>query len=116
MNEQDTLLRELARLSLEARAHARGKRPDVALLRLASSLDALSKSLTTKIIHNSPFTNREKEILLHISQGFTNREIAGALEVSEKTIEYHVNSILQKTEATSRAEAVTNAFKNKWLS
>jgi DNA-binding NarL/FixJ family response regulator len=112
----DLLALELGRLATEARAHARGKRPDVALLRLASSLMGLTRSLSKTTLTDSPFTIREKEILFHVSQGFTNRDIAAALDVSEKTIEFHVNSILKKTESASRAEAVANAFKNKWLS
>ncbi len=115
MTDLDFLFKELTRLSYEARAHARGRKPQIALLRLASSLDGVLKSLRSQTIVDSPFTSREIEVLVHISNGFTNREIAGALGVSEKTIEYHVNSILKKTESTSRAEAVNNAFKNKWL-
>lgn len=112
MNTEENLRSELERLAFEARVQSRSKRPDVALLRISQALLSLSQSLKTS---DSPLTSRESEILIYVSQGFTNREIAGALGISEKTIEFHLKSILSKTEASTRAEAVTNAFKLKWL-
>jgi len=63
----------------------------------------------------SKLTPREKEILYHVSQGFSNREIASALDISEKTIEFHLKSIFNKLEVTTRTEAVSMAFKSGWL-
>lgn len=73
------------------------------------SLDDSSISL------KNPLTNREKEVLFHVSEGFTNREIASAFNISEKTIEFHLKSIFVKTDADTRTEAVKNALKNKWI-
>ena len=64
---------------------------------------------------DSPLTKRETEILGHVSQGFTNKEIASALRVSTKTIEYHLSSILKKTESSNRTEAVKNAIDLQWI-
>lgn len=111
----DILIHELKRLSEEARLQSKSKRPDIALMRLSHALASLLVSLENKPEGKSPLSKREKEILLHVSQGFTNREIASALSISEKTIEYHLTSIFNKTEASSRTEAVTNALKNQWL-
>ncbi len=111
----EVLIHELKRLTDEARLQARSKRPDIALMRLSHSLASLLKSLENKSEGKSPMTKREIEILTHVSQGFTNREIASALSISEKTIEYHLNSIFTKTEASTRTEAVTNALKKNWL-
>jgi DNA-binding NarL/FixJ family response regulator len=109
-------LTEIETLAYEARVHARGGRPDIALLRISSRLSSLLISLKQEpVAVNSPFTKRENEILTYVSQGFTNRQIALAVELSEKTIEFHLASIFSKTSAASRAEAVTNALKNKWL-
>lgn len=58
---------------------------------------------------------REKEILSHVANGFTNREIASALSVSEKTIEYHMKSIFTKTGSSKRTEAATYALKKGLL-
>jgi DNA-binding NarL/FixJ family response regulator len=110
------LIYELKRLSQESRLQSRSGRPDIALTRLSSSLLSLAKSLEDTTEEKSPLTKREGEILAYVSQGFTNREIASALEISEKTIEFHLNSIFNKVHASTRTEAVTNALKNKWLS
>ncbi len=107
---------ELKRLSKECRLHAKSNRPDIALMRVATSIESLIKSLEKNSIspHN-PLTARELEVLFHVSQGFTNREIASAFHLSEKTIEFHLKSIFIKTESSTRTEAVKNALNNKWL-
>lgn len=49
-------------------------------------------------------TEREREIAARIAQGESNREIADAFVVSERTVETHVTNILNKLGFTSRAE------------
>jgi DNA-binding NarL/FixJ family response regulator len=85
-------------------------------MRTAASLNSLAETLTGEVSEESPLTKREQEILFHVSQGFTNREIASALNISEKTIEFHLKTVFQKTEADSRTEAVKNALTRKWIS
>jgi DNA-binding NarL/FixJ family response regulator len=48
-------------------------------------------------------TAREREVAALIAQGKSNREIAEALVVSERTVESHVTNILTKLDFTSRA-------------
>jgi two-component system, NarL family, nitrate/nitrite response regulator NarL len=50
-------------------------------------------------------TEREREILVLVGQGFTNREIGQRLHLSEKTIKHYVTNILQKLHVRSRVEA-----------
>jgi DNA-binding NarL/FixJ family response regulator len=54
-----------------------------------------------------PLTSREMEVLQLVAQGMTNKAIALRLSISEHTVKFHVNSILGKLSAHSRAEAVT---------
>ncbi|OGN89462.1 MAG: hypothetical protein A2158_02335 [Chloroflexi bacterium RBG_13_46_14] len=54
-----------------------------------------------------PLTPREIEVLQLVAQGMTNKAIALRLSISEHTAKFHVNSILGKLSAHSRAEAVT---------
>ncbi len=54
-------------------------------------------------------TPREMEVLQLIAQGLGNREIAQQLAVNERTVKYHVSTILDKLEVTNRTEAVTTA-------
>ncbi|AUN99701.1 DNA-binding response regulator [Bacteriovorax stolpii] len=84
-------------------------------MRVANSLESLVVSLNDSPSADSPLTAREKEVLFHVSQGYTNREIASAFNLSEKTIEFHLKSIFTKTESSTRTEAVRNAINNKWL-
>ncbi len=113
--DEKAILQEIRRIASECRLQAKGLRPGLALMRAASSLNSLAESLSEDFSKESPLTKREREILFHVSQGFTNREIASAFDISEKTIEFHLKSIFQKTEASTRTEAATIAIKNKWL-
>jgi DNA-binding NarL/FixJ family response regulator len=54
-------------------------------------------------------TEREMEVLKLLVQGKPNKEIAAALTISERTVKFHVSSILSKLGATNRTEAVTVA-------
>jgi ATP/maltotriose-dependent transcriptional regulator MalT len=54
-------------------------------------------------------SEREEEVLGLVAQGFSNRQIAESLIVTEHTAKYHVASLLNKLGAASRAEAVTRA-------
>ena len=57
-------------------------------------------------------TNREKEVLLLVAQGSTNREIAENLVISEYTARNIVSSILGKLELSNRSEVVRWAFEH----
>lgn len=54
---------------------------------------------------------REREILLLIAEGLTNRQIAGRIHLSEKTVKNYVSAILEKLELTSRTQAAVYATK-----
>jgi serine/threonine protein kinase/DNA-binding CsgD family transcriptional regulator len=62
-----------------------------------------------------PFSRREFEVLGLVGQGMTSKEIAYRLGVSERTIEYHINSIFNKTGAQTRMEAVSIALHAGWI-
>ncbi|MFL5403417.1 MAG: response regulator [Gemmatimonadales bacterium] len=56
-------------------------------------------------------TDRELEVLTHLAQGKSNKEIAIALGRTEATVKVHVLHILQKLDAADRTEAVTIGLK-----
>jgi DNA-binding NarL/FixJ family response regulator len=56
-------------------------------------------------------SQREKEVLLLIAKGHTNREIAAALVISEHTARNHVTHILDKLGLSRRSEAAAFAAK-----
>lgn len=49
-------------------------------------------------------TPREREVLRHIARGYAYKEIARRLEISAKTVEHHVSSVLRKLQLSSRHE------------
>lgn len=50
-------------------------------------------------------SSRELEVLSHLADGLTDREIAAALVISPRTVETHVGNILRKLAVRNRAEA-----------
>jgi DNA-binding NarL/FixJ family response regulator len=49
-------------------------------------------------------TPREREVIQHIARGYMYKEIALRLEISPKTVEAHVSSVLRKLQLSSRHE------------
>lgn len=76
---------------------------------LASELlsTALPERAATELVE--PLTPREQEVLQLLAEGLTNRAIAQRLAISEHTVKFHVNAILGKLNAQSRADAVMRA-------
>lgn len=54
-------------------------------------------------------SNREQEVLDKLALGLQNKEIAAQLQITERTVKFHVSSILAKLKAGNRTEAVTIA-------
>jgi DNA-binding CsgD family transcriptional regulator len=54
-------------------------------------------------------TTRELEVLVLVSEGLRNAEIAARLFLSEKTVAHHVSAILRKLDVSSRAQAAAEA-------
>ena len=77
----------------------------------------LEPGVTTRLLDHvreggeqtEPLTPRELEVLALISEGLHNSEIAGRLFVTERTVKFHVSSILAKLGADNRTEAVALA-------
>ncbi|HAR94425.1 MAG TPA: hypothetical protein DCR97_00440 [Deltaproteobacteria bacterium] len=58
-------------------------------------------------------TDREKEIIECVCQGYTNKEIADRLCLSEHTVKAHLNRIFRKFNATSRSRLITLVMNNQ---
>ena len=49
---------------------------------------------------------RQSEVLLMISNGYTNKEIACALDISPETVKTHLKVVFQRTKIRKRTEAI----------
>lgn len=56
-----------------------------------------------------PLSGRELEVLRHLAEGLSNKEIARAMSISENTVKFHINAIFGKLGVQSRTEAVVRA-------
>lgn len=66
---------------------------------------------TTAALHDQ-LTEREMEVLLCMTRGLANQEIAEELFIALKTVKTHVSNILSKLEVQDRTQAVVYAFQN----
>ena len=61
-------------------------------------------------------TDREITVLKLVAQGYSNRDIANELTVSEATVRTHVSHILAKLELSSRTQAALYALRRGLVS
>ena len=61
-------------------------------------------------------SEREVEVLALVARGLTNKEIAGALDISVRTAGHHVEHIFAKIGVTTRAAAGLYAMQNDLMS
>jgi DNA-binding NarL/FixJ family response regulator len=57
-------------------------------------------------------TKREREILVHVAEGLSNREIAERLVLSPETVKSHVAAVLEKLGVSDRTQAAIYAVRN----
>jgi len=55
-------------------------------------------------------SKREEEVLTWSKRGKSSWEISAILDISERTVNFHVNNIMQKLNAVSRTQAVAVAI------
>jgi DNA-binding NarL/FixJ family response regulator len=90
-------------------------------IRLAATGQSLLDANTTKQwmeqlqtqVVGSELTEREREVLALVARGYTNKQIAEALFVTEKTARNHVSHILEKLGLSRRSEAAAFAVEHK---
>jgi DNA-binding NarL/FixJ family response regulator len=72
----------------------------------AARVSRLDRAVTSARMSSPP---RELEILTLLAEGKSNKLIARELNISEGTVKTHVKNILEKLDATSRAETLSLA-------
>lgn len=95
-----------------------------AIRRVARAEEYVDPVMSRYLIHNyigrrrhpkegvELLTGREREICAYLASGFTNAEVADALNISKRTVETHRAAIMSKVGLKSRAELVQFAMEN----
>ncbi len=94
--------------SIEVRAAVEAAAAGLTVLRTADA-EALTQPESRRAESAEPggvLSPRETEVLRLLADGLANKEIGFRLGISEHTVKFHVNSILTRLNASSRAEAV----------
>jgi len=74
----------------------------------------IAERLAERLGRNEP-SPREREVLVLISHGKSNKEIASQLGLSEDTVKRHVSNLMEKLGAQDRTQAVTEALRRGLL-
>jgi len=61
------------------------------------------------LVNFHPFSPRELEVLHWMKSGKSSRDMAVILNITERTVNYHVGNIMQKLNVINRSQAVSEA-------
>jgi DNA-binding NarL/FixJ family response regulator len=75
----------------------------------------LGKSRLRGATQQNDLSEREAEVLRLVAWGYTNKEAAGYLSLSVKTVETHKANLMEKLDLKSRVEIVRYALRQGWL-
>jgi DNA-binding NarL/FixJ family response regulator len=56
-------------------------------------------------------SDREMEVLTFVAEGFTSKEVAGKLNVSKSTVDFHLENVYKKLKVKNRLQAVRVALR-----
>lgn len=62
-----------------------------------------------------PLSPREMQILVFITKGYSNKEVAYHLGISRQTVKNHMTSILRKLDVNDRTQAAVYALRHGWI-
>lgn len=84
-------------------------------LKLLGQQRALEESNKNNVL-TSLLSEREREVLVHMVNGYDAKRIAELVGISTLTVRKHISNIYTKLHVNSRAQVITMAHKNNWLS
>lgn len=128
MENKEDILKNLQDLVEECHLLAKGlsRRPEMAasyLYTVAEKLSSIGNELRVSQLEkgngselDSPLSPRETEVLTLAAKGQPTKEIAYLLNISMRTVQFHMSSIFKKLEVSSRTEAVAKALEENLLS
>ena len=108
-NAPGACVRELA---LSADPQRGNRLRDAFIVELVSEIDAENRSDTAS---DELLSGREREVLRHMIQGQSNREISSAVGISVNTVKFHAKNIFSKLAVSSRKDAVSEAIRQRLI-
>lgn len=84
-------------------------------LKLLGQKDKPSESQTNSLIIDTLLSDREREVLLHMVNGYDAKRIAEITEISTLTVRKHIANIYTKLHVNSKAQVISMAHKNNWI-
>ena len=69
----------------------------------------------SRVSEPCPLSNRELDVLRHLSEGMVYKQIAGEMQLSVSTIRTHLHNVYGKIGAVDRAQAVLTARDRGWI-
>ncbi len=63
----------------------------------------------------SPLSEREQEILMLLTRGLRDRDVAAHLIISESTVKFHINNAVRKLKAQTRFQALYQVMAKGWI-
>jgi len=91
---------------------ASGEKDEACMLILMEKLGRERRVVSGQVKDQYRLTDREVEIVRYISEGWTNKEIAKHLDISEHTVKEHVRHLLKKTKSTTRTGILASLFQD----
>ncbi len=101
---------DLLAQAVRAAAHGDALIAPSVTARLLSTFSNSAPNSTAQPI--DPLTDREEEVLVTVSSGLTNSEIADELHISLSTVKFHLASLMSKLGARNRVEIAMWAYEN----
>ena len=92
-----------------------GGSPALSVMHVNGGIVIRPRQPQTAPVGAQPITDREREVLSLVAEGYSNKLIAGELGICERTVKNHLSWIMQKLNASDRTHAVVSAVRLGWL-
>ena len=87
----------------------------LSILRINGDIVIRPRNADSAVPNAAPMTEREREVLSLVAEGYSNKLIGGQLGICERTVKNHLTSIMTKLRAADRTHAVVTAVRLGWL-
>ena len=102
-------VQQLCRIVRQVHGGACYVTPTLAARILSQQGSAIAAPASAKRTDDLELTRRETEIIRHVADGLTNKEVARNVRLSEKTVKHYMTSIMQKLQVRNRMEVILKA-------